>query len=228
MEPIRSEEPKDDFLYKIRNLCNEKNIILIFDEVSSGFRLNTGGIHLLYDIQPDIAIFAKAMGNGYPIGAIIGIKEIMSYAENTFISSTYWTEDIGFSSAIATIKKHKECNVGNHINELGMYFQREIKKIAENTNVDISISGLPCFSAFTFNYTNSMAIKTLYIQEMLSRNILAKNALYLSYAHKKSDIDYYLQQINEVFVILNDKITNEKVEESLLGPIAHNGFKRLA
>jgi len=109
-----------------------------------------------------------------------------------------------------------------------MYFQREIKKIAENTNVDISISGLPCFSAFTFNYTNSMAIKTLYIQEMLSRNILAKNALYLSYAHKKSDIDYYLQQINEVFVILNDKITSEKVEESLLGPIAHSGFKRLA
>ncbi len=228
MEPIRSEQPKNDFLYKIRKLCNEKNIILIFDEVSSGFRLNTGGIHLLYDIQPDIAIFAKAMGNGYPIGAIVGIKEIMSYAENTFISSTYWTEDIGFSAAIATIKKHKECDVGNHISELGMYFQREIKKIAKNSNIDISISGLPCFSAFTFNYVNSMAIKTLYIQEMLSRNILAKNALYLSYAHKKSDIDYYLKHINEVFVILNDKITNEKVEESLLGPIAHNGFKRLA
>ena len=180
---------------------------MIFDEVSSGFRLNTGGIHLLYDIYPDIAIFAKAMGNGYPIGAIVGSKEIMSCAEDTFISSTYWTEDIGFSAAIATIKKHKEYNVGKHINELGMYFQREIKKIAENTNVDISISGLPCFSAFTFNHENSMAIKTLYIQEMLSRNILAKNALYLSYAHKKS---------------------NEKVEESLLGPIAHNGFKRLA
>ena len=128
MEPIRSEEPKNDFLYKIRKLCNEKNIILIFDEVSSGFRLNTGGIHLLYDIQPDIAIFAKAMGNGYPIGAIVGIKEIMSYAENTFISSTYWTEDIGFSAAIATIKKHKECDVGNHISELECIFREKLKR----------------------------------------------------------------------------------------------------
>ena len=75
-----------------------------------------------------------------------------------------------------------------------MYFQREIKKIAENTNIKITVSGLPCFSAFTFDYSNSLAIKTLYIQEMLKRNILAKNALYLSYAHKKSDIDFYLRK----------------------------------
>ena len=228
MEPIRSEEPKNEFLQKIRKLCDEKNIILIFDEISSGFRLNTGGIHLLYEVDPDIAIFAKAMSNGYPMAAIIGMKKIMSIAEDTFISSTYWTEDIGFSAAIATIKKHRECNVGDHIKGLGMYFQKEIKKIAENTNIKISVSGLPCFSAFTFNYTNSMAVKTLFIQEMLSRNILAKNALYLSYAHKKTDIDFYLQQIEEVFKLLNDKITNEKVEESLLGPVAHSGFKRLA
>ena len=228
MEPIRSEEPQNNFLHKIRKLCDDKNIILIFDEVSSGFRLNTGGIHLLYDVEPDMATFAKAMSNGFPSGSIIGKRKFMSYAENTFISSTYWTEDIGFSAAIATIKKHKEYNVGKHINELGMYFQREIKKIAQNTSIKLIVSGLPCFSAFTFDYENSMAIKTLYIQEMLSRNILAKNALYLSYAHKKSDIDYYLQQINEVFILLYKAIQENKIEELLLGPVAHTGFKRLA
>ena len=228
MEPQRSEEPKDNFLHKIRKLCDEKNIILIFDEVSSGFRLNSGGIHLLYNINPDVAIFAKAMGNGYPIGSIIGKKAIMSVAEDTFISSTYWTEDIGFTAAIATIRKHIECNVGNHINEMGMYFQRELKKISENTNIKLFVSGLPCFSTFTFEYDNSMAIKTLYIQEMLKRNILAKNALYMSYAHKKSDIDFYLENIKDVFIILNETIEKNKVEESLLGPIVHTGFKRLA
>ena len=228
MEPIRSEEPRDNFLHKIRKLCDEKNIILIFDEISSGFRLNTGGIHLLYGVDPDIAIFAKAMGNGYPIGAVIGKKEIMLNAENTFISSTYWTEDIGFSAAIATIKKHRDCDVGKHINDLGTYFQKEIKKIAENTKIKITVSGLPCFTAFTFDYANSMAIKTLYIQEMLKRNILAKNALYLSYAHKKVDIDFYLREIRSVFNILVDKINNSEVEKSLLGPIAHDGFRRLA
>ena len=228
MEPQRSEEPKDNFLHKIRKLCDERNIILVFDEVSSGFRLNSGGIHLLYDVNPDIAIFAKAMGNGYPIGAIIGKTTIMSVAEETFISSTYWTEDIGFTAAIATIKKHIECNVGNHIKELGMYFQKEIKKIAENTNIKLSVSGLPCFSTFTFEYENSMAIKTLYIQEMLKKNILAKNALYMSYAHKKSDIDFYLENIKDVFIILNETIEKNKVEESLLGPVVHTGFKRLA
>ena len=228
MEPLRSEQPKDKFLHKIRRICDEKGIILIFDEVSSGFRLNSGGIHLLYDVNPDMVVFAKAMGNGYPIGAILGTTKIMSIAEDTFISSTYWTEDIGFSAAIATIKKHMQCKVGDHIKELGMYFQREIKKIAENTNIKITVSGLPCFSAFTFDYSNSLAIKTLYIQEMLGRNILAKNALYLSYAHKKSDIDYYLEQIREVFMLLDKRIKNNEVEKSLLGPIVHNGFKRLA
>ena len=228
MEPIRSEEPRDGFLHKIREICNNKGIILIFDEVSSAFRLNSGGIHLLYDVNPDIAVFAKAMGNGYPIGAIIGKSEVMSVAEETFISSTYWTEDIGFSAAIATIRKHARCKVGDHIRELGMYFQREIKQISENTGIKLTISGLPCFSAFTFDYPNSLAIKTLYIQEMLKRNILAKNAMYMSYAHKRADIDFYLKNIGEVFLILNEAINNGNVETSLLGPIVHTGFKRLA
>ena len=227
MEPIRSEEPRDGFLHKIREICNNKGIILIFDEVSSAFRLNSGGIHLLYDVNPDIAVFAKAMGNGYPIGAIIGKGEVMSIAEETFISSTYWTEDVGFSAAIATIKKHARCKVGDHIKELGMYFQREIKKIADNTGIKLTISGLPCFSAFTFDYPNSLAIKTLYVQEMLKKNILAKNALYLSYAHKRSDIDFYLENISEIFIVLNKAIEEKQVEELLLGPIVHTGFKRL-
>ena len=227
MEPLRSEYPKDNFLKKIRKICDEKNIILIFDEVTAAFRINTGGIHLTLNVTPDIAVFGKGMSNGYPIGAVIGKKKYMKAAQDTFISSTFFTEDIGFSSAIATINKHRLFDVGKHINTLGLYFQERLKKVAQDKKIKIKVSGLSAFSNWIFDYENSMAIKTLYIQKMLSRNILSKTALYLSYSHKKEDIDYYLQNINEVFEELAILINKNEIEKNLLGPIAHTGFTRL-
>ena len=227
MEPLRSEYPKDNFLEKIRKICDEKNIILIFDEVTSAFRINTGGIHLTLNVNPDIAIFGKGISNGYPLGAVIGKKIFMNAAQDTFISSTFYTEDIGFTAAIASINKHRLLNVGEHINNLGKYFQEKLNEIAISTGIKIQISGLSAFSSWSFNYPNGLAIKTLYIQKMLSRKILAKNALYLSFAHKKEDIDYYLKNIKEVFDELILLIEQNKIEENLLGPEAHTGFTRL-
>ena len=228
MEPQRSEPPKDNFLHKVRELCNKHNIILIFDEISAAFRINTGGIHLTYNVNPDMAIFGKSLGNGYPIAAVIGKKKYMEAAQETFISSTFFTEDIGFTAAIATIKKHLKYDVGNHINNLGLYFQEELKKLASDIGMKITISGLSAFSAWSFDYDNANEIKTLYVQKMLKRNILAKNALYLSFAHKKEDIDYYLNNVREVFIELVELIKINMIENNLLGPIAHSGFKRLA
>ena len=92
MEVMRNVEPKDDFLQKVRELANENNIILIFDECTSGFRKTFGGLHKFYSVEPDIAIFGKALGNGYAITAVIGKESVMQYAQETFISSTFWTE----------------------------------------------------------------------------------------------------------------------------------------
>ena len=230
MEPRRGEEPRDNFLKKIRDLCDQNNLVLIFDEISSGFRINTGGIHLLYDVNPDIAIFGKAISNGYPIGAIIGKKEVMCAAENTFISSTYWTEDLGYAATLATIRKYRDLNVGNYLETMGNYFIKNLKEVAEETGIKIEVSGLPSMMSFNFEYEDPtpLAIKTLYVQLMLERNILAKNALYLSYAHKKDDIDYYLSNIREVFGIMKKAIDDDNVLTLLKGPIAHAGFKRLA
>ena len=227
MEPQRSDEPKNNFLEKIRNLCNDKNIILIFDEVSSAFRINTGGLHLIHNVTPDIAVFGKSLGNGYPIAAVIGVKKYMDAAQKTFISSTFFTEDIGFTAAIATINKHKKYDVGNYIKNIGNYFQKELLEISKKTNIKITINGMPAITGWSFDYPNSLAIKTLYVQKMLERKILAKNALYLSFAHKKQDIDYYLVNISEVFSEIHELIKDGSVESNLLGPIAHSGFKRL-
>lgn len=228
MEPQRTDPPLNNFLQKIRNLCNEKGIILILDEVSAAFRLNTGGLHLKLGIEPDLAIFGKSLGNGYASAAVIGRKKYMEAAQGSFISSTFFTEDIGFTSAIAMIKKHRNLNVGKHIDEIGTFFQEELRKIADKVDIKLSISGLPCFSAFNFEYENGLAIKTLYVQKMLERNILAKNAFYPSYAHKKEDVIFYLKNIEEVFKELKDLVDNNNVESQLKGPLAHTGFQRLA
>jgi glutamate-1-semialdehyde aminotransferase/spore coat polysaccharide biosynthesis protein SpsF (cytidylyltransferase family) len=228
MEPQRSEPPSDNFLQKVRELCDKHNIILIFDEVSAAFRINSGGLHLLHGVNPDMAVFGKSIGNGYPIGAVIGTKECMNAAQSTFISSTFFTEDIGFTAAIATITKHRNCDVGNHIKKQGEYFQKKLREIGTETGIKITVSGLPAFSAWSFDYDNGIAVKTLYVQKMLERKILAKNAFYLSYAHKKEDIDFYLENLREVFKELSELIKNGEIESNLLGPTAHTGFKRLA
>ena len=95
MEVMRNVEPKDDFLQKVRQLATEKCIVLVFDECTSGFRQTLGGLHKQYGVEPDIAIFGKALGNGYAITGIIGRREVMEHAQSTFISSTFWTERIG-------------------------------------------------------------------------------------------------------------------------------------
>ena len=108
MEVARSTQPKNDFLKKVRNLANKYKIILIFDECTSGFRQTYGGMHKLYNVTPDIAMFGKALGNGYAITSVIGKKEIMNCAQDSFISSTFWTERIGPAAALKTLEVMKE------------------------------------------------------------------------------------------------------------------------
>src|SRR3989338_8361647 len=115
MEPIRNYEPQKGFLDTIRKETEKSGIVLVFDEITSGFRLTEGGAHLKFGIHPDIAVFGKAMSNGYPMAAIIGTKEAMEVAQDTFISSTYWTERIGPVAALATIKKIKRNKISSYL-----------------------------------------------------------------------------------------------------------------
>ena len=123
MEVMRNVEPKDNFLKKIRKICNDKKIILIFDECTSGYRENMGGIHLKYKVNPDISIFGKALGSGYAINAVIGKRSIMKKAENTFISSTFWGERIGYTAALSSIKEFKKQKVFKKIINNGKYIK---------------------------------------------------------------------------------------------------------
>lgn len=227
MEPIRNVYPNQGFLEEIRKVTTEKEIVLIFDEISAGFRLTLGGSHLLLGVEPDIALFGKALSNGYPMAAIIGKRNVMEAAQNTFISSTYWTDRIGLAASIATIKKYKKNNVEKILINNGTLIQKGWRELADKHKLNIEIMGINPLSYFSFNYENDKAIKTLFIQEMLKKGFLSTTGYYASFAHKPQDIEDYLQSVDEVFLLINNAIVADNVEQLLDGKICHGGFKRL-
>ena len=200
---------------------------MIFDEVSSGWRLDSGGAHLIYGVTPDIAVFAKGMSNGYPMAAIIGTADVMQAAQKTFISSTYWTERIGPAAALATIRKHVKLNVAEHLVETGKRIQQGWQSAANEAGLKVGVGGIPPLAHFSFEYEDGQAVKTLFTQEMLQRGFLATTAFYASYAHKEEHLDNYLKAAEKSFTIIKKAIDENRVEKLLKGPVAHTGFYRL-
>ncbi|MFH1957619.1 MAG: aminotransferase class III-fold pyridoxal phosphate-dependent enzyme [bacterium] len=225
MEPARG-MPDKSFLKKVRRIADKTRAILIFDEITTGFRMTCGGIHLLLGVNPDMAVFAKSMGNGYPIGAIIGKRKVMQAAQKTFISSTNWTERTGPAAAIATIKKYKKNKVEKHIIKIGNMFMKGLENVAKETGLKIHVSGISTLCHFSFDYKNELAITTYFTQEMLKKGFLAWVQFKPSYAHKKQHIDKYLRAAKDVFVKIKKAVDGEKVESQLECPVALRGFHR--
>lgn len=227
IEPIRHQEPKDDFLKKVREIADNINAVLIFDEITSAWRLTVGGAHLLYDVNPDIMAIGKAMSNGYPMSAVVGKAEFMDAAQTSFISSTYWTERIGPSAAIATIKKMLRLNTPKHLDKIGELIAKGWKKLALQHGLNINILPPHALTTFNFDYENSQEIKTLFTQEMLKRGYLASQSVYVSYCHTEEIVKNYLNNVNDVFGIIKKAIDGNELLNLLEGPIAHSGFQRL-
>lgn len=228
MEPIKNEEPKDHFLHKVRNLADRVGAVLIFDEVTIGFKMTYGGAHLLYDVSPDIAVFAKAISNGYAMAAIIGNKEVMQATQTTFISSTNWTERIGPVAALATLKKMKRLNVPHRLKEVGNRVLEIWTNEAVKHDLNITTNGLSPLRSFSFKYgEDNQALKTLFVQEMLQRGFLATNMLFASCAHTDTLLKKYEKTVDNVFAYVKDTIDTGTLKKRLKGPVAHTGFSRL-
>lgn len=227
MEPVRHHEPEKRFLNKVRKIADEIGAVLIFDEITSGCRLNIMGAYERYGIIPDIVVYGKAMSNGYPMACIIGKEEVMDVAHESFISSTYWTERIGCVASIATITKLKEKDVPNHLINIGNKIKERWKKLSEEHELNIDIIGIPPLATFKFNYGNYLELQTLFTQEMLKRGYLASKSVYVSYAHNDEIVEEYMENVDEVFGIIKKSLKKGKIKELLKCPIAHEGFKRL-
>ena len=228
MEVSRNQKPKNNFLKKIRNLCYKKNIILMFDECSSGFRQTFGGLHKMYGVNPDMAWFGKALGNGYGITAIIGKKEIMDHAQSSFISSTFWTERSGPVAANKTLEIMEKIKSWKIITKIGEDVQKKWKILAQRNNLNIQVSGIPALSSFSIISEDWLKYKTFITQEMLKRNFLATNAIFVSVKHDKKVLNRYFDILDGLFKKISDFENKYKsVDQYLDGPVCHTKFERL-
>lgn len=227
IEPIRGVLPTQEFISTVRETANKYGIVLIVDEITAGWRFNVGGAHMILGIDPDIVVFSKAMSNGYPVSAILGKNEVMTVAEGSFISSTYFTDRIGFVAAINTIKLLEKYDVPSYLENIGNKIQRGWKDAGLNVGLDINVYGMPALSHFDFNYPDKQALKTLFTKLMLDRGFLATTYFYASYGHKEEHIDKYIVECKNSFEIIKNAIDKGNILDLIDGEICHSGFQRL-
>ena len=230
MEPTRSTDPEPGFLEGVRELCNRCGATLIFDEISSGWRMHLGGAHLKYGVMPDVAVFAKALGNGHPMAAIIGRRRVMEAAQTSFISSTYWTEAVGPTAALATIRKLRDVNIAAHTSHIGGLMRDGWKFLGQRYAVPVKISGHAALLGLSFEHEQAAALGTFLTARMLDRGFLTGSGFYPSYAHKEHHVTQYFAALEPTFTELADAIREGDVLQRLqmIGvPVRHTGFARL-
>ena len=228
MEVVRNFGPEDNFLQKVRDLATAKNIVLIFDECTSGFRETFGGIYKKYGVEPDMAMYGKTIGNGYALTAIVGRKSVMEATQTTFISSTFWTERIGPTAALATLKVMERIKSWDIITATGKKMQAGWTTLADTHGLSITLAGIPALTTYSFNSQKALEYKTLVAQEMLKKGILASTNFYACTEHSDEMLETYFNALDGVFAkIAQCEKDVLKVESLLEGPVCHSGFKRL-
>lgn len=227
IEVARNNLPNKNFLKEVRRVCNKYNLILIFDECTTGFRRCNGGMHLTTGVEPDLLMLGKALGNGYAITAVIGKKSIFRKAEQSFISSTFWTERIGFVAGVRTLEIFENASPWKKICENGKYLNTQWKKITNNNNLNININGYEAITSFAFSNNLNKYYKTYITKEMLGKGYLASNQIYLTVKHNKKIIDEYIKNLNQVLKDLSKIDTLTKIKKKLNNKVSHTSFQRL-
>jgi glutamate-1-semialdehyde aminotransferase/spore coat polysaccharide biosynthesis protein SpsF (cytidylyltransferase family) len=226
MEVSRNETPKNNFLEDVRKLTKNKNIIMIVDECSSGFRETFGGLHIKYKVKPDIATFGKALGNGYAINAIIGNKSVMTYTNSTFISSTFWTERIGSAAALKTLEIMEKIKSWRIISDIGADVKKKWLQLSKIHNIKLDIKGLDAMPRFDFINKNNLYYKTYISQEFLKKNFLASNSIYLCVNHNKNIINRYFDILDSIFFKIKKSMdSNFNAKKLLEGPVCISGIR---
>lgn len=223
IEPARGVAVSPQQLDQLRALCDEFGVLLVYDEITSGFRLCAGCMHIEHKVKPDIAVLAKSLANGYPMAAVLGRKEVMDAAQSTFISSTNWTDRAGPTAALATIRKYQKNEVHRHIAKLGEAVKHVWLTEAKEAGIEISVSGISSLPSFAFADDYSAHMDALYVQLMLSRKVLGFKQFKPSFAHSEIHVDLYHEAVREVFMEIK-RYDSDKLMK--IRP-AQRGFHRL-
>lgn len=227
MEPTRHTDPDPGFLEGVRAHADRIGARLIFDEISIGWRLCIGGAHLIYGVTPDIAVFAKTISNGFAMGAIIGNAATMSAAQDSFISSAYWTEGVGPAAALAAVRKMRRINVPPHLRKIGTLFQTGWRELGARHAVPVTVAGRPESVLVGFEHPDSNALMTLYTRRMLGHRFLAAAGFSPTMAHEPSHVESCLSAADQVFTELSEAIERGDVLKRIDGLEKHTMFARL-
>ena len=232
MEPVGAVEPQDNFLEDVRRITSINNIVLIFDELFTGFRWSLGGASEYFNITPDLACFGKAIANGMPVSCIAGKRHLMEKFEDVFFSFTYAGETLSLVAIVETIKKLKDKNVYEHIEKEGNYLIDGINDliIRHDLSKSISIIGYPFKSIFIFTQNDSyepLELKTLFQQECAKRGVLFIGYHLISFSHKREHIDFTLSVYDEVMGIIKSAIDDNCVRGKLIGDTVTQIFKNV-
>jgi glutamate-1-semialdehyde 2,1-aminomutase len=227
MEVSRNFGPQNNFLHAVRKLATDSGIVLMFDECTSGFRQSFGGLHKFYGVEPDLAMFGKALGNGYGITAVVGRRAVMEAAQSTFISSTFWSDRLGPAAALKTLEVMERVRSWEQITSTGQRIMSGWQQLADRHGVGINVSGLPALATLAFQGPRALEYKTLLTQEMLQRGYLASSIVYATTVHTPEVVDGYLEALDAVFGLIRECEDGRDVHAVLRGPVCHAGFKRL-
>jgi len=230
LEPVGMYPPSNDFLKKVAKTAKDHASLLIFDEVITGFRLSHGGAQEYFSVTPDLSAFGKAMGNGYPISALVGKREIMDAVEDkVFISSTYGGDLLAITAAIETLGIIKNENVIGHIHTLGKDLRKGLTSLMKENDIPGSCQGLPHKTFLIFDDADQISgkvIQTLFRQESFDRGVFLGYGHFISYSHKKKDIQETLTVASDVFELVAESVNSNTTASLLRGPVADEVFKR--
>lgn len=227
METTRHTDPAPGFLEGVRERCDRIGAKLVFDEISIGWRLCLGGAHLKYGVNPDLAVMAKAISNGFAMGAVFGNAATMNAAQESFISSAYWTEGVGPAAAVAAVRKMQRIDVPAHLAKIGGAVREGWRKLGEKHRVPVTVGGRPEMAVFGFDHPEAAALITLLTAEMLKRGYLACGHFNPMLSHEPRHVDSFLAALDEVLGEIAKAIAAGNIRDRIGGPVKHTHFARL-
>jgi glutamate-1-semialdehyde aminotransferase len=230
MEPLRSHEPPEGYLAGVSQLCRDHGAVLIFDEVSTGWRLSVGGAQAWLGVTPDMAVFAKSISNGYPLAVVAGKAEIMQAAERMFISSTYWSDTIGLRAALATLAEVRRRQVPAGLWRFGAELTQRLNEAARQAGLDAVCGGLAVHPALQFAAGDGQTkelISTLYIQEMAKRGCHGYTSFYLNAAQGPAELEQTVAAARETFALIARGLAEGNLAELLQCDVRKESFRRL-
>ena len=230
MEPLRSELPAPGYLEGVQTLARKHDAILIFDEVSCGWRLSIGGAQKYLGVTPDMTVVAKAMSNGYPMGAVVGSREVMEPASRMFVSSSYWSDNIGLVAALTTIRELKRRDSETRFQEIGEKLRAGLTDALTASGLTGACTGLQTHPALTIELADETLrrkVNTLFVQEMAKRRIHCSTSFNLTLAHNDTDIQQTTEAATEALRVIKRGLDASNVDSLLECEIKKDPFRRL-